>query len=446
MLTRRIAGAVVGAVAVVGLTAVPAAAQVMSVDVTGQCADPAVGSVRVAVSADVENPAYLSPAAEARRITGTVILPAAAVDALVAKGATTVEGKVNLQLAISGTYTARADNTLALASTPITPGRELVVPVIGYTAPVYSSYLTGTNYVDVTGIGVGLLPRRADTSPAVRGGINTPCTIAEPKRWMTIRTDSIISENHPAPRNLRFGNITTDSITVSWDPTRGLMGPPLGYDILVDEVPTLRLIGAGTTTGTVTGLKPNTDYYIRVKAVDMGGERRSEVFPIRTKDFLAHHYFDIGGTIAIKDTALRLVGEQATALELATGTHTSNPAFAPTQVRLATYGTANVEFTPVSPATGTFRGGVFTVTTRQKVTVPRITIGNRTYLTPNCTTTVDLPLTSAPDFKTDGTPNPMTGTITIPPFRDCGQPTSILNRLVAGPGNTADITYTSYAG
>ncbi|MBM7774963.1 hypothetical protein JOD54_005167 [Actinokineospora baliensis] len=444
MRTRRMAAAVVVAVGVAVVTAVPAVAQVMSVEVTGQCADPVVGSVRVAASADVENPALISPGAEMRRITGAATLPAAAVDALIARGATTIEGQVSLKVAVTGTYSVQGVNTLHMTKAPLVPGQDLTLPVVGYTAPVYSSYLVGTNYVDVTGLSLNLSARRADTSQVVRGGLNTQCTLAEPRRWMTIRTDSIIAEYHPAPRNLKFTNVTTDSITVSWDPTRGLMGPPLGYDILVDEVATVRVIGPSNTTGTITGLKPNTTYYVRVKAIDMGGERRSEVFPIRTKDFFAYHYFDVSGAIGIRGTHVDILGEQTTKLELAPSTHTSNLTFAPTQARLGTYGSARVEFTPVAPATGTYQAGVFTVTTRQKVTVPRITIGNRTYLTPNCSTVVSLPLTSGPDFKFNGTPNRLNGSLTIPPFRNCGQVTSTLNQWVSGT-STAEFDLTTYA-
>ncbi|WP_253886977.1 fibronectin type III domain-containing protein [Actinokineospora diospyrosa] len=445
MRTRRMAAAVVAAVGLAVVVAVPAAAQVVALDVTARCADPLVGSVRVAVSADVEIPALVSPGAEMRRITGTATVPASAVDALIARGATTVTAHVGLQVAISGTYNAQTVTSLHLGSTTLTPGRDLVADVVGYTSPLYSSYLVGTNDVDVTGLRVNLEPRRADTSPVVRGGVNTECAVAAPHRWMSIRTNSIIAEYHPAPRNLKFSAITTDSITVSWDPTRGLMGPPLGYDIIVDEVPTVRLIGAGTTTGTITGLKPNTTYYVRVKAVDMGGERRSEVFPIRTSDFFAYHYFDVSGSVGVRGTSVSVLGEQATKLELAPSTHTSNLTFNPTQVRLSTYGSARVEFTPVAAATGAYQGGIFTVRTRQKVTVPRITIGNRTFITPNCSTVVDLPLTSGPDFKFNGTPNRVTGTFTIPPFRDCGQATSTLNQWVSGTAN-ADLTFTTYAG
>ncbi|GAA3035417.1 fibronectin type III domain-containing protein [Actinokineospora globicatena] len=446
MRTRRIIAAATAAIAAVGLSAVPAAAQVVTLDVTAQCADPLAGPVRVAVTTDVETPAYLSPVAEARRITGTVTLPAATVDGLIAKGATSVSGYLNLSLAISGANTAEAVNTLALASLPLTAGRDLVFPAVGYTSPAYTSKLVGTNNVDLTGLWANLYPRRADTSPVVRGGIHPKCTLPEPKRWLSIRTESVIAEYHPAPKNLKFSNITTDSITVSWDPTSGLLGPPLGYDILVDEVPALRLIGAGNTTGTLTGLKPDTDHYIRIRAVERGYERRSEVFPIRTRSFFTHNYFDTGGSVTIKGTHVQLLGEQVTKRELATGNHTSNPTFAPTQVRLGGLGTAHLEFTPLDPATGTFQGGVFTETIRQKVTIARVTLGGRTVATPNCSTTVELPLTSGPDFRFNGTPNLMSGTFTIPPLRDCGPATTLINRLVAGPGNTAAINFITYAG
>ncbi|GAA3035768.1 hypothetical protein Aglo01_04970 [Actinokineospora globicatena] len=446
MRKRRLTAATLTAAAITVLSppvalSLPAAvgSQVMPVTATAQCSDPTVTSVRVAVSADIENPAHLGPVPEHRRITGTATLPA---DTIAALGVATVEGQVTLQLAITGKFSWRASTTLHFPRTPVVAGQDLVVEVVGY-AGAYASYLSGDTFVDVTGVDLALKTRRADTAPWPRKGITALCS-TPPARWMSIVTDSAIYEFHPAPNNFRVTGTTTDSITLAWNKSYGLMGPPYGYEILLDDVVATRVMGADTLTGTVTGLKPDTGYWLRVKAIELGGERRSNPLLLRTLGTHTTHYFDTNGTFTVKGSKTAVRGEHVGTMDLATGTHASSLAFNPTDIRLGRYGTGHAEFSPIATATGTYQGGVYTVASRQKVTLSRITVQGQVHNLPNCSTEVDLPLSSGPNFNpNDG--GTLAATFTIPPFTNCGQFTNLINYTVPGSGNTANLIYTPYS-
>lgn len=83
--------------------------------------------------------------------------------------------------------------------------------------------------------------------------------------------------------NVRSGTITDTSIIVAWD---ALASAPTSYDL---EYAT-SLGGVYTTfssnlllTGTITGLTPDTDYFIRVTSVCAVGSCASLVIKVRTK-------------------------------------------------------------------------------------------------------------------------------------------------------------------
>ncbi|GLZ36490.1 fibronectin type III domain-containing protein [Actinokineospora sp. NBRC 105648] len=251
------------------LTAATAAAQPMSVELTNRCPGPVGGPVKLALTADIENPAYLGPGPEARRITGKATIPARAV-----RGLRSVEGVVTANIAVSGTVSLRAAVPLDFHRTTVIPGQDLVVDVAGYTGTNYSTFKAGLSYVDIESIDLTL-----------RGhGRTVKCTRGDqpPARWLEIRTDNVINELLPAPKGLHTTAVGSDSVSLAWNPTSGPFWTVYGYEVAVDDVPAQRLMGPVLST-TITGLQPDTVYWFRVKGIaNFGSERRGDPIRVRT--------------------------------------------------------------------------------------------------------------------------------------------------------------------
>ncbi|WP_033401176.1 fibronectin type III domain-containing protein [Actinokineospora enzanensis] len=444
MRSRRIVAAALAAITITTLSTATAGAQPMAATADRQCGSSPVGSLRLDLTSDIENPAYLSPAPEARRVTGTATIPSAGIAAL---GAASVEGTVTVDLEISGTFSTRDSITLDLARTPVIAGQDIVANVVGYTGTGYFAYRGGTNYVDIANTHVTLRPRRADGVPTRPRQLTADCVRAEQPltRWMEIRTEQIIAEILPAPTDLRVTSLGTDSLGLAWNRSTGLMGPASGYEVLLEDVSNQVLVGQDKLSTTVTGLQPDTIYWVRVRGIQFGGGRRSNPLHIRTAATQADFYYDTAGSARINGSSVALKGELDTHLDLATATHTSKLALAPTDVR-GRNGAAHLEFTEAAPTTGALTGGVFTATTHQTVSVPRITVFGRVIDTPGCRTSkpVDIPLTSGAAFDpTVG--GSLTGTFTVPDLTGCGRYTSLVNSLLAGRGNRAEIRVAPWA-
>ncbi|PPK64086.1 fibronectin type III domain-containing protein [Actinokineospora auranticolor] len=430
------------ALAVPLLTAVPAVAEPMSVATTNGCLSPYVGSVRLDLTANVENPTYQRPLPEARLITGTVTIPSAG---LTAVGAASVEGDIDVDTIVTGPASGRPTLRLELRRTPVTPGRDVVATVRGYTDDHYPTAQVGTTTVAVDSIGVSLRPRRADGSPTRPGELTSRCLRGDqsPVTWMRIQTLPVVSEVLPAPTGVRVTSLTPDSVGLAWNPAVGSGMPPSEYEIQVDEAPVQRVDAANLST-TITGLSPDTTYYVRVRGILRGTGQRSTPLRIHTPPTHVTYYYDVTGSARVRGSEIPLNGEQRTLLDVTAGTHQSTVNLSPVEVPLGNGGSARVEFTPDGTATGTLTAGVFTLSTRQRVTIPSVTVRGRTIPTPGCETAVEVPLTSGPGF-TPATGGTLTGAFTVPRASGCGPHTAAVNAALAGSGNRAALTLRPWA-
>jgi hypothetical protein len=243
--------------------------------------------------------------------------------------------------------------------------------------------------------------------------------------------------------------ITSDSITFTHYRPSSIAGYPTSYRFEFNGQ-TLKEVGADELTNTVTGLRPDTDYWLVVRAVyrgtagDIGTPfhfRTLKGAPAETSKAYA-----LAGTASIAKLGakLQLTGTADTKLTPATGAHTTALALAPTKVSGKLAGilpvTADVALT-AAPATGTLTGSTLTAGTKVTAALSRITLAGFPIATaPTCATTADLALT-AQQFTVAGG-GTLTGTFTLPPLDGCGAATPLISAFVAGPGNSVSVTLT----
>ncbi|WP_433275006.1 hypothetical protein ACQPZF_12160 [Actinosynnema sp. CS-041913] len=186
----------------------------------------------------------------------------------------------------------------------------------------------------------------------------------------------------------------------------------------------------------------DTDYYIRVRAVERLGLYARATYPvkIRTKPQSTTHRYALTGTAKVKGASVPLTGTLDTTI--GSRTHTSVLTLQPTDVTLNNRPpvTAHLRFLPDGNPEGTLADGVFTTTARVAFAIPRVTLhGHEVSLPASCRTTpAEIPLTSGPGFdpRLGGA---LSGTFTMPPLSGCGQFTSLVNSLLAGGGNTVAV-------
>lgn len=325
---------------------------------------------------------------------------------------------------------------------PVTPG-SVQIPIVGYTPP--TTYMAaGKVQVGVGDIDLSLKAYRADGSPFGLD-LTGSCVsrLPAPDPWHAYEVINVIAEVLPPPTQLRQTSVSGDSITVSYSPTSGPFWTVVGYEVLVDEKAATQAPGL---TATVTGLAPDTDYWVRVRGVDSRGGRGALSTAVKMRTAPAFD-FGLAGSSTTKTIGVTvpLTGSVRSTLELPAGTHTSTVTLDPTTARARVLPlAADVTFTPVGPATGTLKDGVLTAASKVTIALPRVTLfGYPVSQSPTCATTVpaEIALTSAPGF-TFGAGGTLSGTHTIPPFAGCGPATTLLNAFVAGPGNTVEIRLT----
>lgn len=422
-------------VALIGATSLgvgPAAAA--PVTVSRDC--PFGMTMSATLSTEVESPIYLYAAPAQNRVTGTLTIPS---DLLLAHGVASIEGTVKVQaFATQLDQGFRQDVTTDFRRLPVTPG-SVRIPIVGYTPP--TTYMAaGIVQVGVGDIDLSLKAYRADGSPF---GLDLTGTCVSrlpgPDPWHTYEVINVVAEVLPPPTQVQQTSVRSDSITVSYSPTSGPFWTVVGYEVLVDEKAATQAPGL---TATVTGLAPDTDYWVRVRGVDSTGGRGALSTAVKVRTAPA---FDFGltGSSTTKTIGLTvpLTGSVHSTLELPSGAHSSTVTLNPTTARARLLPlAADVTVTPIGPATGTLKDGVLTATSKVNIGLPRVTLfGYPVSQSPTCATTVPAEIALTSDLGAGGT---LGGTYTIPPFAGCGSATELLNAFVAGPGNTVEIKLT----
>jgi hypothetical protein len=416
----------------------PAAAAPVTVNVSRDC--PFGITMSATLSTEVETPIYLYAPPMQNRVTGSLTIPT---DFMLANGVTSMEGTVKVQAYASGVGEGfRQDVTSTFRRLPVTPG-SMRIPVVGYTPP--TTYMApGRVAVGVGGIDLRLDAYRADGSPFILDfPANCLSRLPAPDPWHGYEVLNVIAEVLPPPTRLQQTAVSSDGISLSYDSTSGPFWTVVGYEVLVDEQPATQAPGL---TATVTGLVPDTDYWIRVRGVDSRGGRGALSTAVKVRTAPAYD-FDLAGSSTTKTVGatLPLTGSVHSKLAISPGGHSSTVTLDPSTARARLLPlAADVAFTPVGPATGTLKDGVLTATSKVTIALPRVTLfGYPVSQSPTCATTVpaEIALTSAPGF-TFSAGGTLGGTYTIPPFAGCGAATTLLNAFVAGPGNTVEIKLT----
>ncbi|WP_018681270.1 fibronectin type III domain-containing protein [Actinokineospora enzanensis] len=430
MRVRTVVAAVlvtVGSVVVIGE---PASATGQTVTVARACDSPSVGRADLTLAGDIENPVfdYLGP--EPRAVTGMLTIPTAGLS-----GAVGVEGTVTVRLvAQTALGTSYPTRTLDLRPTQITPGQDAVIPVFGYATAAVPGRVWGSTTVDVDSVQFTLTGKRADWSDITP--VSTTCVRGDQPtaRWYSVTTMDMRPDYVPAP-NPFSADATADSVTAHWGLTTAT-----GYQVLLDDR-VVATTGSNDTTATITGLTPETDYYVRVRPIDQLGRlvRSTAPIKVRTLPRTTTFPYTLTGTARVKGATVPLTGSLRTVLEAFSGKHTSDLTLDPTDVS-ARGTSAHLEFVPESPTTGTLSATVFTANARVAVVVKSVTVrGHRVLMPEGCRTApVDLPLRSAAGFD-PRLGGEVTAAFTVPPLTGCGPLTTTANALLTGGGNTVTL-------
>ena len=166
--------------------------------------------------------------------------------------------------------------------------------------------------------------------------------------------------------------------------------------------------------------------------------------------------YDAAGESFVKASngTVPLAGHVDATLDRATGRFTADLALEPTEGQFTILGffpvTAQVQFEPVGPTTGTLVDGRLTSRTELVVKVPSVLAFG--FLPagggPDCRTAtpavVDLATPAGERFD-PATGGNLSGTFTLPPLADCGAFNDLISQLTAGPGNTIDLALTPSA-
>ncbi|MBM7770186.1 chitodextrinase [Actinokineospora baliensis] len=268
---------------------------------------------------------------------------------------------------------------------------------------------------------------------------------------LTARTQSTPDTTAPsAPNNLRSTGTTDTSVSLAWDPATDNVGV-VGYDLYRGATLATSVVG---TSVTVSGLAADTEYSFTVKAKDAAGNvsAASAAVTARTKPTtgppVVKYGYDLTGTGKLRalDGSLPLTGGIDAQVVLATGAVDATLALNPTTGRFRLWGlvpvTAQVRFEQVGLTTGTLAGGALSTVSNVVVKLPKVSVlGFPISASQGCQTSTParIPLKSKPGFDPiQG--GKLSGTYTLPALTGCGPLTPLLSGLVAGPGNTLEIT------
>ncbi|MEV0680062.1 fibronectin type III domain-containing protein [Actinosynnema sp. NPDC050436] len=410
--------------------------------ITRQCLDPVLDRpVTASISANLETTVFAQPGPDTRALTGSVTLPGAGLAAL---GATRVEGTARIRVLLSGSPAVGPWSTVTvdLRPTDVVPGQDVQVPVIGYTSSFADLRTFAAVTVDVDGIdALTLVPRRADGTALPTVTTACPRGDAPAVPWHVVRGINGIAEVLRAPEPMRVTGVTSDSATLEWGHTGGSFWTVVGFEVLADER-RAALVPATEHSTTVTGLEPDTEYYVRVRAVDKIGLYARATYPvkIRTQPRATTYHYSLTGTATVQGRPVPLAGTLDTTL--GSRTHTSVLDLRPADVVLSHRPplSARLEFRPEGDLAGTFADGVLTSTARVAVAVTHVVLpGREVPLPASCRTApAEIPLASGPGFD-PAAGGALTGTFTLPPLSGCGPLTDVVNGLVAGSGNTVAV-------
>ncbi|GAA2999052.1 hypothetical protein LV75_003296 [Actinokineospora diospyrosa] len=207
--------------------------------------------------------------------------------------------------------------------------------------------------------------------------------------------------------------------------------------------------GADGRSAVITGLVPETGYYVQVRPITRPGRlvRSTPPTALRTLARTATFHYSITGSATIKSAVAPLRGSLHAVVAAATGEHTSDLALDATDVSARDVSarelSAHVEFEQAAPVTGSLSSTVFTANARVAVVVRSVTVRGRTFPVPaGCRTApVDLPLRSRPGFD-PRLGGELTAAFTVPPLTGCGPLTAAANTLLSGSDNRATLLLT----
>jgi hypothetical protein len=403
--------------------------------------------ISVTLGVTVPNSVGLGYQHAQERVEGTVTIPTAD---LIAMGATTIEGTINANLIMNDPgKTYRANLSFGFRKIALT-SPTVSVPLIGYAKETQFDK-PGIATVEVDAIELTLRPIRGDGTRPPVGELAGTCTSDHgPDFWHRVEVLSMYEDGIGAPGGIRATDVTSTSVSVSWSlPGNNMFGKVIGSKLIVDEVEVARIDNVTDLTATITGLTPDTDYWIRVSAITtFGTTGGSAPIKVSTLPGSVVHHFGLSGSSSVKaaKTTVPLTGTVSTELDLGTGAHTSAITLNPTRANAILFGvlpmSADIAFITASPSTGTLTGGVLTSTSKVTIALPKVTLfGIPVSQSATCKTSApaEIALTSAPGF-TPAAGGKLTGTFVIPALTGCGYLTSWLSSVVAGPGNTTEIT------
>ncbi|SDI49580.1 Fibronectin type III domain-containing protein [Actinokineospora alba] len=444
-------GATAIAVAGVGLNAGVAHAEVKTVTAERTCAltpMPITLPISVTLASDVKTTEYLYPEPDQTRIEGHVEFRTVE---LIAMGATTVSGALDADIVrVNGDHTFRAKVRFEFRKIALTSDR-VRVPLVSYT-PQLSYGGAGTATVSVDGLDLLLFPLRADGNPPPAEALGGSCPSDHgPDRWFQVEVQNVVADGLGSPGTPKASEVTSTGVTLTWTKPSSPFGVAIAYEVLVDEVVAKRVTDVLTTT--LDGLAPDTDYWVRIRAIaNYGGSYLGAPAKVRTAaaPAVAVHDYSLTGSASVKAarTSVALTGAARTHLDVGTGKSTSVVTLNPTKANVRFLGVlplvADVTLTPVGATPGTLVGGVLTTTAAVNIGIPRVTfLGRPISQSATCATTVpaEITLRSGPGFDPvkGGT---LTGEFTIPPVSGCGQADSMITSMMSGPGNTVQLALT----
>ncbi|GAA3033858.1 hypothetical protein GCM10010484_24930 [Actinokineospora globicatena] len=407
-----------------------------SVAVARMCDSSVVARADLVLATNAEDPIYGWLGPEPRAVRGTLTIPAAG---LAAVGAVGVEGTVAVRLESRNALgSATAVRTLDLRPTPVT-GQDVVVPVFGYATAALVGNAWGSTTVEVDSVQISLTGKRADRSDIPP--VSTLCTRGEQPatRWYSVTTMDMRVDYAPAPTPFTTTS-TADTITAQWGPSDAAT---TGYQVLLDDS-VVATTGADSRSAVITGLVPDTAYYVQVRPITRPDRlvRSTPPIKLRTLPRTATFHYAITGSAAVNGAVVPLRGSLHTVVDAASGKHSSELALNATDVS-ARGVSAHVEFEQAAPITGSLSSTVFTANARVAVVVKSVTVRGRRFSVPvGCRTApIDLPLRSRPgfDLRLGGE---LTAAFTVPPLTGCGPLTAAANTLLSGSDHRATLLLT----
>lgn len=262
------------------------------------------------------------------------------------------------------------------------------------------------------------------------------------------------------PGPITITNLSQTTATLNWGASSDNIG--IGRYVVTAGPTTSFNVPATQTSYTLTGLKPNTQYDINVRAFDTGGLSSANVAKISfttgagTPPPSGSRRYDLTGSVALPTLArgsqtlkgtldLTYVGEP--------GAFSGDVTFAPFNARLLAVGSAlpvaaKIALVPAAKTTGTLVGGVLTAATkvRTKVTEARIFGAIPIALGNECQTKAisDVTWTTGDAFLGD-TGGELSSTFAISDLNGCLALTGFVDPATAGTANTVRLTASALA-